>query len=183
MVISPLLRGLFGLDWDATDHTLRLTPHLPADWDHARLRNVPLGSNRIDLQYDRTGGHLTVTAKSSGPEALCLTAQNASATPCHAEPESVQKLVLPLPPVELSIPASLPEAGSLTSQLKVLDEQFSSRKAVFTLEAWGGSVYDLPVRLNLPQITVKGGTISGSKLHVAFPDGEGYQKAIITFAW
>ncbi len=33
MVISPMLRGLFGLDWDALNHTLRISPHLPADWD------------------------------------------------------------------------------------------------------------------------------------------------------
>lgn len=40
MVFTPALRGLFGLDWDALRHTLRVAPNLPATWDHARLRNV-----------------------------------------------------------------------------------------------------------------------------------------------
>ena len=36
MVITPLLRGLFGLDWHAANYTLRIAPHLPAGWDLQR---------------------------------------------------------------------------------------------------------------------------------------------------
>ncbi len=85
MVIAPLLRGLFGLDWDAPNHTLRLAPHLPADWDRARLRNVPLGSSSVTLEYQRRGAQLFIRATTSHPETLCLVSGPA-AGPCAAAP-------------------------------------------------------------------------------------------------
>ena len=42
MVISPVLRGLFGLEWDAAANKLTITPSLPAQWDKAALHHVPL---------------------------------------------------------------------------------------------------------------------------------------------
>src|SRR5581483_5667305 len=63
MVISPLLRGLFGLSWDSLNHTLHVNPQFPADWDHARLHNVPLGAAKIDLDFERSGGKWIVRAK------------------------------------------------------------------------------------------------------------------------
>jgi len=44
MVISPILRGLFGLEWDAAANKLTITPNLPAQWDKAALHHVPLGA-------------------------------------------------------------------------------------------------------------------------------------------
>ena len=35
MVITPTLRGLFGIDIDAQSKTITVNPHLPASWDHA----------------------------------------------------------------------------------------------------------------------------------------------------
>ncbi len=71
MVITPLLRGLFGLDWHAANRTLRVTPHLPAEWDRATLHNVPLGGSTVDLSYERSGGNVIVRATTSGPEKFC----------------------------------------------------------------------------------------------------------------
>jgi hypothetical protein len=39
MVISPILRGLFGLRWNADNKTLEVNPQLPADWDSASPGN------------------------------------------------------------------------------------------------------------------------------------------------
>jgi len=72
MVLTPALRGLFGLDQDAPHHYLRLRPSLPAAWDRALLRNVPAGSARVDLEFTREGGHLVVRARSAKPVVLCL---------------------------------------------------------------------------------------------------------------
>jgi hypothetical protein len=41
MVVSPVLRGLFGLEWDAAANKLTITPSLPAQWDKAKLHHVP----------------------------------------------------------------------------------------------------------------------------------------------
>ena len=53
MVISPLLRGLFGLEADASNHTLTLSPHLPAGWSRFSLENIRVGENRFLINYKR----------------------------------------------------------------------------------------------------------------------------------
>ena len=79
MVVTPALRGLFGLDWDALHHTLRLGPNLPAGWDGAQLHNVPLGNSRIELQFTRQKDRLLVRARSATAEAFCLVPRNRAA--------------------------------------------------------------------------------------------------------
>ncbi len=157
MVISPLLRGLFGLDWDALHHKLNVTPHLPADWDRATLHNVPLGSERVDVTYRRVGDHMNVEV---GAKPIV----------------SVQ-----LDPVEVAIPAELPSPGSETRQLKVLAQTSSDHQASFTFAGWGGTVYDLSVRLNRPHITAEGGELRDGKLRLQFPEGSGYETTTINF--
>ncbi|MBV9766818.1 MAG: glycogen debranching protein [Acidobacteriaceae bacterium] len=183
MVIIPMLSGLFGLDWDAPNHTIRLAPHLPTDWDHALLHNVPLGSATLNLEYQRSGGSLLVTAKTSRPEVLCLVAQTSPATPCKSAAAVQHTFTIPLPPVELSIPANLPGEGSATAQMKTLEENFFPNRAVFSFEALGGSSYELPLRLNHPNISVQGADIRGGKLHLEFSEGAGYQTRTVTFVW
>jgi glycogen debranching enzyme len=93
MVLTPGLRGLFGLDWDSLDRTLRLAPHLPANWDRATLRNVPLGRFRVELSYRREAGRLVIEARSSKPEVFCLVAQTDFVRiPCSAPPRAVHQL-------------------------------------------------------------------------------------------
>ncbi len=62
MVISPVLRGLFGLEWDAAGNKLTVTPSLPADWDRATLRHVPLAGGECRcgdhaFRSDAVGAH------------------------------------------------------------------------------------------------------------------------------
>ena len=72
MVISPVLRGLFGLDWDAAGNKLTVTPSLPADWDRATLRHVPLASGNVDVEITRSGAMLLVRASGSSGQASFL---------------------------------------------------------------------------------------------------------------
>ena len=66
MVISPMLRGLFGLQVDAADHTASLTPHAPADWTSFAIHNVRLGTVAVDFQYDKTADSIVLETKSTG---------------------------------------------------------------------------------------------------------------------
>jgi hypothetical protein len=183
MVVTPMLRGLFGLDWHAANHTLRLAPHLPADWDHATLRNVPLGSSTMDLKYQRSGDHLTVEATTKRPEAVCLVAGTAAEGSCNTSASRSHPASVPLQPVEISIPAALPLEGSTTEQIKVLDEDYAAREAKFTFEAQGGSSYELPIRLHRAGIAVTGAEVTGDNLQMKFPKGAGYQTQTVTFTW
>jgi glycogen debranching enzyme len=58
MVISPLLRGLFGLEVDSIENTISLTPHIPADWTSASLHAVRLGNGYVDFTFTRTSDSL-----------------------------------------------------------------------------------------------------------------------------
>jgi GH15 family glucan-1,4-alpha-glucosidase len=54
MVVSPLLRGLFGLARDAKAGTVTFAPHLPADWNSLGIDNVRIGENRLQLNLTRS---------------------------------------------------------------------------------------------------------------------------------
>jgi glycogen debranching enzyme len=185
MVVTPLLRGLFGLDWDAVTRQVRVNPQLPAEWDRAAVRNVQLGTASVDLEIERTAGKLQVRALTKTPETLCLTAGQLSNKTCDAAPLAVHTLTLPLPAVELGIPAQLPEPGERTRQLKALSGDFSERSAVFVFEAQAGASYDLPVRMNRTGISVEGGRVTAGKFHLEFPNRTepGYVRKTVTFKW
>ncbi len=177
MVITPALRGLFGIDWDALHHTLRLAPNLPAGWDFARLHNVPLGDARVDLDFTREGDRLHVRSRSSST--VCLSPQGAPpAADCRSE------LMLPLRAVEIGMPAELPTAGSRTGQIKAVGESAAATNHLeVDFEAPGGMDVQLPVRINRPNVQVTGAEISGGMLRLKFPPGEGYQRRSVTFTW
>ena len=66
MVISPVLRGMFGLEWDAAGNTLMISPHLPAAWNQAAIQRLPFGSKTVDVTFRREGRAMLVQA--SDPE-------------------------------------------------------------------------------------------------------------------
>src|SRR5689334_6930618 len=53
MVVSPILRGMLGLEADATHHTLIFAPHVPADWTQFGIENVRVGSSTLGLKYEK----------------------------------------------------------------------------------------------------------------------------------
>ena len=147
MVITPALRGLFGIGFDAAANTLTLHPQLPATWDHATLRHVPLGQGRrATLHFDRRLAVLDVRVTLEEGSAT-----NALLPQLKGPAGSVVKaglLAISLPGAELAIPAELPLPGAATQQLKVLEQHADTHSTTWILEAQGGTVYSLPLRLN-----------------------------------
>ena len=183
MVLAPMLRGLFGLDANVPDRTLKVTPHLPADWDSAELLNVPFGKSLLSFQYSRKGGSMVVQAHSSTPEVICLVSKDANTGPCKDAPATVHTVSLPLPAVELSIPTDAPSQGAATRQLKVLNEEYTDRQAIFSFSSPAKSTYDLFVRFNKSNVTATGAVYANGHLHVEFPEGAGHQTRTVTFHW
>jgi Glycogen debranching enzyme len=66
MVISPLLRGMFGLQFNAQEHTLTFAPHLPADWKNFSVQQVAAGADSVNLSYSRSAESITLTAGRKG---------------------------------------------------------------------------------------------------------------------
>jgi glycogen debranching enzyme len=51
MVVSPILRGLFGLETNATTGEVTLKPHVPADWPSFTIANLHVGSTTLTLRF------------------------------------------------------------------------------------------------------------------------------------
>lgn len=66
MVISPILRGMMGIETDAQNHTLCFAPHAPVDWKSFSVGNVPVGTAAASIHYERTPGLLTIEVQRSG---------------------------------------------------------------------------------------------------------------------
>jgi glycogen debranching enzyme len=192
MVITPAIRGLFGISRDALNHKLIVDPHLPAEWDRAVLHNLALGGQLVDLTLQRQAGFLTVRLSRSSPQILLSATDGAMA---QVDGTGAAILKIPLPSVEVGIPATLPLPGAATSQLKVLSESHQAHSMELQLEAQAGSSCDLPLRLNgrpglAQKLRAEGATVLPpaedaplQRLHVVFPAGEGYQQATVRVSW
>jgi glycogen debranching enzyme len=183
MVVSPILRGMFGLEWNALGHALNVTPRLPADWNTASIRRVPLGNSSVDLSFTRRGQELIVQIVG---DAGGVRLQS------HAEDGKAEggALHIPLPAVEIAIKEELPSFGAETRQMKVLDENYSARSLSLKLAAPGSSQQMLLLRANASNLNIqtRDAEIGAAKndLHpviVSFPSGEGYVSKTVTFSW
>ncbi len=67
MVVSPLLRGLLGLEVDSTSNQVVFAPHVPADWSSFRVKNLRVGSVALELDFERTAGLITLAVVRKGP--------------------------------------------------------------------------------------------------------------------
>ena len=71
MLVTPLLRGVFGWEPDAPQGRARLAPQLPADWPEAAVRGLRAGAATIDVEvrqrWRSTGGERRTVISSEGP--------------------------------------------------------------------------------------------------------------------
>ncbi|MEO6447492.1 MAG: hypothetical protein ABIZ91_13155, partial [Gemmatimonadaceae bacterium] len=68
MVLTPLVRGLLGVDVDAPAGRVRVAPHLPADWDTVHVEHLAVGDARLSLRLTREGRSLGLYVKREGIE-------------------------------------------------------------------------------------------------------------------
>jgi len=66
MVVSPLLRGLLGLQSDAASHQLRFAPHVPAGWKSFEVHNIHVAGAVVDLKYSRNEDGITLEVRRTG---------------------------------------------------------------------------------------------------------------------
>ncbi len=167
MVVSPLLRGLLGLEVDAPARRLRFAPHLPADWDALRVGQVRVASAVVDLALHRTADGLVLEARraaGTGPmeiefsPAVSLRARLLGATlngaplPAHLVASAFDQhvsLTLPLDAgtatvrlrlrddFGLVLPTALPKLGARSASLDVVSETWSPDRTQLTLVVAG----------------------------------------------
>jgi glycogen debranching enzyme len=66
MVVTPLMRGLLGLEVTGGGRELRFAPQLPADWDRVSITGVTAARSRYDVALDRTDGRMTIAITRQG---------------------------------------------------------------------------------------------------------------------
>jgi glycogen debranching enzyme len=66
MVVSPVLKGMFGLERDAGKRMVSFRPHVPADWSAFRIHNLRVGDAQLDLSYHRTASEIIVEIVRAG---------------------------------------------------------------------------------------------------------------------
>lgn len=60
MVVTPIMRGLLGIEVSEGGRRFSFAPQLPADWNRVEARGVPVGDARYDLTLERTMGRETI---------------------------------------------------------------------------------------------------------------------------
>jgi glycogen debranching enzyme len=193
MVLTPAIRGLFGVEADALHRTLRIRPHLPAEWDFAELNNVRVGDDLYTVTLKREQDHLLATVRSSKETVLCLSNQaTAGSEDCYARAAVVRTLSLALPAVEVSLDGQHVAAeGAVTSQARVIEESYDAHGVTLTMEGVGGTAAELSVRRNSTRLqrtdtsplSVNGAKLDGEKVKVIFPKGPGFTSQRIQISW
>jgi hypothetical protein len=181
MVMTPALRGLFGIDVDALEHIVRVSPHLPAEWNEAVVERVHVGDSVCTLQYVRRAGAMMVTVKTLSGAPIRLTSL-AAGTKSAGDGASVS---IPLPAVEVGVGHGLPLPGARTSQMKVLTEAQEGRSLRLELEGMAGTTGEFRLRRNEAglKLHVEGGVILEERVRVSFPAGDGYRRQVLILSW
>ncbi len=170
MVITPALRGLFGIGLDAPANTITLNPHLPADWDHAEISSLHLGGNLVQLTFNRDKGFMNVTAKITNPSPNAhaprinlrsdvagakVIAQSNVVAESNVKgrgpnpKQAYAQIAIPLDVVEVILPAhALPAPGARPSQMKVISSEYGPHKLALVLEGQPGATEHLCLREN-----------------------------------
>jgi glycogen debranching enzyme len=189
MVVSPLLRGLFGLDEDALTHTLTLAPSLPANWNAFSLQNVHVGGATADIKFQRSDDEMTLEVRRSGTGDLFLDFEPAlslraevTAVTLNGRPigfkmqlnDTDQHLQVRFPvyggpsvlrvqmrhDFTVSYSSRLPQLGSRSEGLRILSENWSSKyELTLNVEGIAGKPYELVVSSAKEIASVEGGTL------------------------
>jgi hypothetical protein len=198
MVISPLLRGLFGLQTDAVQHKVVLSPHVPADWTSFAIHNVHAGDATVDFAYRKTVDGISLQIESSAaaslefspalsPRARIISAElNGNRVPfqisksdadqhCAIQaniPNGKSTLRIKLKnDFGISYASFLPPLGSPSLGLRLISDSWSASGDEESLEFAGaaGARYQLGVWDPAETFSVDGATIKDGKLVINIP--------------
>ncbi len=190
MVVSPILRGMLGLEADAFTGELTLTPHLPADWNSFSARNVRVGNSTVTLTYKRTLDTISLDAQRLGDStvllnfepAISLRAEVVSAEidgrrlPFHILKDiNDQHVAVHVPvgtaasklrihlrrDVDFSVTSTLPPLGSPSLEAHVVSQSWSASRDSLQMEIAGPSGGNLDLDVRNPDEIA---SVEGGKL-------------------
>ena len=167
MVVSPVLRGMFGLEADAIHHVLTLSPHVPSDWTRFSIENVRCGNSSVLFNYKTTDEGIVLEAGRTGGNddctvefrpAISLRARvrrvvwNGKPIPFRIEPHATDQhvvvdialgnhknfvTILLADNFGISVNSELPPLGSASVGLRIISEKWSPSKDRLELQVSG----------------------------------------------
>lgn len=166
MVVSPILRGMLGLDVDAVAHTVRFAPHVPADWNAFRIQGLAVGNVRLNLTYQRSDDELLLKIERIGEgnctldfdPAMSLRAKvlhvdvDDHPTAFHMEETEEDQHIMVHIPIErasmtlrikmrddfgLALNAELPPLGYQSRGLRVISQSWNKERTVLSVSVAG----------------------------------------------
>ncbi len=187
MVLAPAVRGLFGLESDVLNSRLRVNPELPAQWSEASLRNVPFGEAHLNVSMHRVDSGLEVEVESEKPIDLCLQSSRIffDNGPCEHTKDSIHRLRIPLPDVEVGLEEHVTQPGSVTEQTKFIRQKYGNNSLQFTLDVPGNKTQRVYLRTNRPlrNLVIIGARREKEWLIVEGNSSEGYSERTINIRW
>jgi glycogen debranching enzyme len=196
MVISPLLRGLFGLQTDAAQHKVIFAPHVPADWTSFAIHNVHAGDATLDFVYRKSADGIELTIESTAdaslefspavsPRARILGAElNGSRVQFQISKSDLDQHIMIRTKISkgkntlrmrienefgISYDSSLPPLGSSSLGLRLISDSWSASRDEESLEFAGaaGASYELAVWNPAQIASVDGAEVRDGKLTVS----------------
>ncbi|MEP7381424.1 MAG: GH116 family glycosyl hydrolase [Gemmatimonadota bacterium] len=175
MVLTPLVRGLLGLEVDAPAGRVRVAPHMPAEWDTVRVEHVAVGESRLTLRLVRRGRTIALRVAREGIEkGTPIVVEFAPALPVGARDVrrdeggvALASQIYPGAVVardsvvlgdqghlsvawsggwEVSPPRTIPRIGDRSTALRVVSERMEGNDYHLRLEGRAGASYAVRVR-------------------------------------
>lgn len=210
MVVSPMLRGLLGIEASTTEKRLTVAPHLPGSWTLWKAENVHVGTGTIDLNYRYADGAITLEAApknltgtslwfspSISPRArvLDVTVNGRPAKFDIQKNTTDQHVVVNVPlggsnasirirvqnDFALSLDQDLPELGAASRNLHIVNETWTADSVTYEVAGVSGRAYQVGLRGSVA--SVEGAELSkdGKTITMTIPAGEaGYRNTRFT---
>jgi glycogen debranching enzyme len=162
MVITPALRGLFGISIDAQTKTIRVNPHLPASWDHASVMHIAIPGGETSLYFEKKADRLEIYMSPTDGDAWHLRSDAPGSSFGSLNVDLFKKLRIPpqqgiriplpalevddvdqsmnlIDPVSELTPNRPTLPGAQTRKFRVLHSDYGNHQLKITIEGQGGS--------------------------------------------
>lgn len=200
-VVLPFVRGLLGLEGNALEKTLTFSPHFPADWTHAAIKDYSVGEAKFSFDYKRRpdGIFLEVHTKNAegyrilfapalgiGTEIRAISVDGRPADYGTHEKAQVVLAMAEIPVKNGSMQIELkfiptveilpfvPETrvGDGNKGLKFISIKKETPKLMIHAEGLAGKTYAVRITHAEKIGRVEGAVLEGNKLMVTMPDGK-----------
>ena len=195
MVVSPLLRGLCGLDVDVPNRRVVFSPHVPVEWPGLAIRRIPVGKSSLDLVLKQDDRSQELTVINNGAETIHLAFSPAYSRGTRVvgpttinDSDQHALLEADVPPGSktltiahegrfgYTLPYDPPQLGGRSENLKLISEKWSAANTSLNLTVSGlaSRVYRLNVTGAARIGAVMGAKIEPGGLLIDMPNGAGY---------